>query len=147
MHALPVSPECIQRWMKGEIKVWEIKASDIQSYSFPRSVVCLIPCMVTTPDVDERVRRLYGMRLLNGYLQFTHCLARHGITITRFYAASSSLEVIGMLQRAKFELRGQIGKRTVCELNPFTAETRMAKRYRGIVKRHNLLADRRVRNS
>ena len=141
MHVIPVTQEYIRRWLKGEIREWEIKGADLQSYSQPRAVVCLIPCMVTTPDVDARLRRLYGKRLIHGYLQFTYRLARHGIAVTRYYAASSSPEVIGMLQRAKFEVSGQLGKRTVCELNPFIAKTHMAKQYRAVLKRHNLLPD------
>ncbi|HEV2582494.1 MAG TPA: hypothetical protein VGT44_16675 [Ktedonobacteraceae bacterium] len=143
MHVLPVTQGCIQRWIKGEIREWEIEAEDVQPYASQRTVECLITCMVTTPDVGERERRLYGMRLIHGYLQFIHHLARLGITISRYYAAGSSTEVIDMLKRAKFEHSGQVGKRTAFELNPLTAKTHMAKHYRAILKRHNLRVEAR----
>jgi hypothetical protein len=146
MHVLPVAPESIKRWLKGEIREWEISAEDVQSYTSQGPLECIILCMVTTADVDERTRRLYGMRLLRGYLQFVHDLAGLGITITRYYAACSSPEVMDMLRRANFTERGALGKRVAFELNPLTAGMHMAKQYRAVLKRNKHLLARRIEN-
>ena len=137
MHVLPVEQGRIKRWLNGEIREWQISAGDVQSYTSLSSVECIILSMVTTPDVDERKRRQYGMRLIRGFLQFSFDLAERGVTITRYYAACTSPEVIDVLRRANFEERGQIGKRVAFELNPLTARLHMAKQYRAVLKRRN----------
>ncbi len=137
MHVLPIKQETITRWIKGEIREWEIRAEDVLSYTPRRSVECIITGMATTLDVDKRKRRQYGVRLIRGFLHFLHDLAGQGITITRFYAISAIPEGIAILRQAKFEERGHLGKRVVFELNPLTSETRMAKAYRAVLKDHN----------
>ena len=138
MHVLPVKQEIIKRWMKGEIREWEISAEDVLPYT-PRSPVeCIIMCMVTTPDVDKRKRRQYGVRLMRGYLHFLHDLAEQDITITRFYAIGATPGGIAILRQAKFEERGHVGKRVVFELNPLTSDIRIAKAYRAVLKHYNM---------
>jgi hypothetical protein len=134
MHVLPVKQETITRWIKGEIREWEISAEDVLPYTPRSSVECIIMGMATTLDVDKRKRRQYGVRLIRGFL---HDLAGQDITITRFYAISATSEGIAILRQAKFEERGHLGKRVAFELNPFTSETRMAKAYRAVLKHHN----------
>jgi hypothetical protein len=137
MHVLPVKQETIKRWLSGEIREWEISAADVLLYTPEISVECIIMSMVTISDVDEQERRQYGMRLIRGFLHFLQHLARQDITITRFYAIGTTPEGIAILKRAEFEERGQVGKRVVFELNPLTSDTRMAKAYRAVLKRHN----------
>lgn len=137
MHVLPVKQETIKRWMKGEIREWEISAEDVLPYTPGSSVECIITCMATTPDVDERKRRQYGVRLIRGFQHFLHDLAEQGITITRFYAISATPEGSAVLRQAKFEERGQVGKRVAFELNPITSDTRMVKAYRAALDHHN----------
>ena len=137
MHVLPVKQETIKRWMKGEIREWEIRAEDVLPYTPGSSVECIITCMATTPDVDKRKRRQYGVRLVRGFLRFLHDLAGQDITITRFYAIGATPEGIAILRRAKFEERGHVGKRVAFELNPITSNVRMAKAYRAVLKHHN----------
>jgi hypothetical protein len=137
MHVLPVKQETIRRWMKGEIRAWEISTEDVLPYTPGSSVECIILGMATTLDVDEQKRRQYGVRLIRGFLHFLHDLAVQNIRITRFYAMSATAEESAILRRAKFEERGQIGKRVAFELNPFSSDTRMAKAYRAVLKRHN----------
>jgi hypothetical protein len=134
MHVLPVKQKTIRRWMNGEIREWEIGTEDVLPYTPRSSAECIITCMVTTPDVDKRKRHQYGLRLMKGFLHFLHDLAEQDITITRFYAICASPEGGAILRQAKFEERGQIGKRTAFEFNPITSDSRMAKAYRMMLK-------------
>lgn len=136
MHVLPVERETIKRWVKGEIREWDISAKDVLAYTPESSIECIIMSMVTTSDVDKWKRHLYGLCLIRGYLHFLRELAEQDITITRFYASSTTSEGIAFLRRARFEERGHVGKRTVFELNPLTSNTRLAKAYREILKQH-----------
>ncbi len=137
MQVLPLAHETITRWIKGEIREWEISAEDVLPYTPGRSVECIITGMATTLDVDKRKRRQYGACLIRGFLNFLHNLAGQDITITRFYAISALSEGIAILGQAKFEERGYLGKRVAFELNPLTSDTRMAKAYRAVLKHHN----------
>ncbi len=137
MVVLPVKQETIKRWLNGEIREWEISAGDVLLYTPGISVECIITSIVTTSDVDKRERRQYGMRLIRGFLHILHDLAKQDITITRFYAVTTTPEGIAILKRAKFEERGQVGKRVAFELNPLTSDIRMAKAYRTVLKRRN----------
>lgn len=130
MQVLPVKRETVQRWLNGEVREWQIGAEDVLPYVPGSSVECIITSMATTPDVDRWKRTLYGVHLIRGYLHFLDDLAVRNITITRFYAASAMLDGLAILKRAKFEKRGFIGKRAAFELDPFSAETAMAKAYR-----------------
>ena len=138
MQVLPVKQEIIKGWLKGEIREWDIYAKDVLAYTPGNSVECIIMSMVTTSDVDNWKRHLYGLRLIRGYLHFLRELAEQDITITRFYASSTSPEGIAILKRARFEEREQVGKRVVFELNPLTSHTRLAKAYRALLKQHKI---------
>jgi hypothetical protein len=138
MQVLPVKRETIKRWLKGEIREWEIRTEDVLPYTPRNSVECIIMHMTTTSDVDKRKRRQYGLRLIRGFLHFLHDLAEQDITITRFYAISATSEGSAILRQARFEERGNIGKRVVFELNPITSDSRVAKAYRVLLKRHKI---------
>lgn len=138
MHVLPVKQETIKHWMNGEIREWEISAEDVLPYTPGSSVECIIMSMATTSDVDKRKRHQYGLRLIRGFPHFLHDLAEQDITITKFYAISSTPEGIAILRQARFEERGHIGKRIAFELNPITSHTRLAKAYRAVLEDHNL---------
>ncbi|HEX9132568.1 MAG TPA: hypothetical protein VF844_09760 [Ktedonobacteraceae bacterium] len=129
MHVLPVEQKTINRWMKGEIREWEISAVDVLPYTPGSSVECIIMSMATISDVDKWKRHQYGLRLIRGFLHFLYDLAEQDITITRFYASSTTPEGIAILRRARFEERAQVGKRVVFELNPITSHTHLAKAY------------------
>ena len=137
MQVLPLAQETIMRWIKGEIREWEISAEDVLPFTPRRSVECIITGMAATLDVDKRKRRQYGVRLIRGFLHFLHDLAGQDITIPRFYAISATPEGIAILRQAKFEERGHLGKRVAFELNPLTSDSRMAKAYRAVLKDHN----------
>ena len=138
MLVLPVKQRTIKRWINGELREWEIDAEDVLPYTPITSLECIIMSMATTADVDKQKRRVYGLLLIRGYLNFLHELAGMGITITRFYAISATPEGNAILKQASFEERGQIGKRVVFELNPTTSLTRMAQTYRAVLKHHKV---------
>ncbi len=127
MQVLPVKRETIKRWLKGEVREWEIGADDVLPYERGSSVECMITSIATTADVDTGVRRRYGMRLMRGFLRFLDDLAMQGVTISRFYAASAAPDGLALLRKATFEERGYIGKRLAFELDPVAADIRLAK--------------------
>ncbi len=137
MQVLPIKQETIKRWMNGEIREWEISAEDVLLYTPRSSVECIIMSMAITSDANQRKRHQYGIRLIRGFLHFLHDLAGQDITITRFYAISTTPEGNAVLRRAKFEERGHVGKRVAFELDPITSDTCMAKAYRAVLKHHN----------
>jgi hypothetical protein len=134
MLVIPVKQRTIERWINGEIREWEISAEDVLAYIPETSVECIIMSMVTTSDVDRWKRREYGLRLIRGFLNFLHALAKRGIMITRFYAISTTPDGNAILKQAKFEERGLLEKRIVFELNTTTSQTRMAEAYRAVLK-------------
>ena len=127
IQALPVKRETIRRWLKGEVREWEIGADDVLPYEAGCVVECMITSIATTADVDTGERRKYGMRLMRGFLRFLDELAMQGVTISRFYAASAVPDGLSLLRKVKFEERGYIGKRVAFELDPVAADIRLAK--------------------
>ncbi len=140
MHVLPIKKDTVSRWMRGEIRGWEILTQDALAYTPGSSVTCIIMDMATTPDVDKQTRQLYGMRLIRGYLRFLYGLAEQDISVTLFCATSTTPDGIAFIKRAGFKETGRLGKRVVFELNPITANTRMAKAYRAALKREPCLS-------
>ena len=132
MHVLPVEQKTIKRWIKGEVREWEISAKNVLPYTPGSSVECIIMSMVTTSDVDKRKRHQYGFHLIRGFLHCLHDLAEKDVMITRFYAMGTTKEGIAILRRARFEEREQVGKRVVVELNPLTSHTHLANAYKGM---------------
>jgi len=126
---LPVQHLTIKRWLNGEIREWEIGAEDILPYTPIYPMECIVMSMATTSDVDKRVRRAYGLRIIRGYLHFLHLLAVQGITIARFYSMGTTLEGSTILKEAGFEEKGRLGKRIVFELNPAASVSRIAQAY------------------
>lgn len=127
LHMLPLKRETIKRWLNGELREWEIGAGDVVPYEPGGKVECVITGIATTADVDAWKRRAYGMLLMRGFLRFVEDLTKRGVTITRFYAASAAPDGKTLLSKAGFEERGPLGKRTVFELDPLSAESRLAK--------------------
>jgi hypothetical protein len=132
---IPVKQRTIKRWINGEIREWEISPEDVLTYIPESSMECIVMSMATTSDVDSLKRREYGLRLIRGFLNFLHDLAKRGIMITRFYAISTTPEGNAILRQAKFEERGSLDKRIVFELNTISSQARLAKAYRAALKR------------
>ena len=134
LHMLPLKRETIKRWLNGEIREWEIGAGDVLSYQAGGKVECVVTGIATTADVDEWKRRVYGMYLMRGFLRFLDDLAKREVTITRFYAASAMADGVSLMRKAKFEEKGNIGKRVVFELDPLAAESRIANAYTNVYR-------------
>ena len=130
MHAIPVKRDIIQRWMRGEIAAWEIRAEDIQVYAPGSSMECIIMGIATTSDVDKQKRHQFGAYLMRGFSHFLHDLAKQDITITKFYAMSATEEGNAILKRTKFVEKAYIKKHTIFALDPMSADTAMARAYR-----------------
>lgn len=135
IQALPVKRETIDRWIKGEIREWEISTEDVLQYVSGGSMECIILGMATTPDVDRQTRCSYGAYLIRHFLNFLCELAQQNITITRLHIFGTTPEELNSLKRARFEEKGSVGKRVAFELNPLVVETRLAKAYRAALKR------------
>jgi tetratricopeptide (TPR) repeat protein len=130
INMLPVKHETIMRFMKGEIRGWDIPAEDILPYT-PGSVLeCILMGMATTPETAKTRRAQYGAKLISGLFDFLHGLAQKQIIITKFYATSVTPTGIAILRNAGFHEIGHIDKRIAFELDTMTSESPLAKAYR-----------------
>jgi hypothetical protein len=135
INVLPVKHETIMKFLRGEIRGWEIPAEDIVPYAPGSNVECILMGMATTPETNAGKRAYYGRRLINGLIQFFYQLAQHDITVTKFYATSATPTGIAILRNAHFQEIGQIGKRIVFELDTMTSDAPLAKRYRASLQK------------
>ena len=135
INILPVKHETIMKFMDGKIRGWEIPANDILPYTSGSKVECIIMGMATTPEVEIDKRTHYGQRLINGVVRFVRELAENNITITKFYATSSTPTGIAVLRNAHFQEVGQIGKRIAFELDTMKSNAPLAKRYREMLNK------------
>jgi hypothetical protein len=127
---LPVQERTIKRWLKGEIREWEIGTEDVLLYSHINPSQCIIMSMATASDVDGHKRREYGLRILLGFFHFLQDSAAQGITISKFYSLGSTTEGSSILKRAGFEEKGKIGKRVLFECDPLNSSSLLAQKYR-----------------
>ncbi len=130
INVLPVKHETIMRFMRGEIRGWEIPAEDVLPYTPGSKVECIAMGMATTPEADPTKRAHYGRRLINGFTRVMQELAEKNVTITKFYATSVTPTGIAILRNAGFQEIGQIGKRIAFMLDTMKSDTPLARRYR-----------------
>lgn len=130
LNLLPVKHETIMKFMKGEIRGWEIPAEDILPYTPNSRVECIAMGMATTPEAEPNKRAQYGRRIINGVVKFLCKLAEKDIIITKLYATSSTPTGITTLRKAGFQETGQIGKRITFELDIMTSKAPLAAKYR-----------------
>lgn len=135
INTLPVKHETIMKFMRGEIRGWEIPADDILPYTPGSKIECILMGMATTPEAEPSIRAYYGRRLINGIVRFLHELAKKDIIITKFYATSVTPTGIAILRNAKFQEIGQIGKRIAFELDTMTSNAPLAIKYRAILNK------------
>ena len=133
INALPVKHETIIRFMKGEIRGWEITADDVLPYTPGSTLECIVMGMGTTPEVEIQKRTYYGRRLISGFLRFLYELAKQHITITKFYATSVTPTGIAILRNAGFKETEQIGKRIAFELDVMTSDAPLTEQYREVL--------------
>lgn len=135
INILPVKHDTIMKFMRGEIRGWEIPAEDVLPFTPGTQVECIIMGMATTPEAEAGKRAYYGRKLLTGLIRFIHELAAKDITITKFYATSVTPTGIAILQDAGFKNIGQIGKRIAFELDITHSDSRLARQYRAVLQR------------
>lgn len=131
---LPVKHETIMRFMRAEIRGWEIAADDVLPYVPGSAVECIIMSMATTPDATPLRRKQYGQKLISGLTQFLQDLAKQHITITKFYATSVTATGISILKNAGFQeigtLKSGTKRRIAFELDTMTSDSPIAESYR-----------------
>jgi hypothetical protein len=130
LNLLPVKHETIMKFIRGEIRGWEIPAEDILPYTPNSKVECIVMGMATTPEAEPNKRTQYGRRLINGVARFLRELAEKNIVITKLYATSSTPTGIAILRNTGFQEIGQIGKRIAFEFDTMTSSTPLAIKYR-----------------
>jgi len=130
LNLLPVKHETIMKFLRGEIRGWEIPAEDVLPYTPNSQVECIVMGMATTPEAEPNKRTRYGRRLINGTARFLRELADKNIMVTKFYATSSTPTGIAIIKNAGFQQIGQIGKRIAFELDTMTSNTPLAIKYR-----------------
>jgi len=135
INILPAKHETIMRFLRGEMRGWEIPAEDVLPFTPKTEVECIMMGMATTPETNPSKRAYYGRRLINGLMQFLYQLAEKNVTITKFYATSATPTGIAILRNAGFQETGQIGKRIAFELDTKNSEASLAKRYRAALRK------------
>ncbi len=135
LNVLPVKHDTIMKFMRGEIRGWDIPAEDVLPYTPGSKVECITMGMATTPEADVDKRAHYGQRLISGFVRFLRELAEKDITVTKFYATSVTPTGIAILRNAGFQEIGQIGKRIAFELDTMNADVPLAKKYREMLRR------------
>jgi hypothetical protein len=128
--------------MEGEIRGWDIKKDDVLEYSSNMDVSCILMGMGTTPRAERTRRTQYGARLISGFIEFLENLASRGITITKFYATSSTPTGIALLRNAGFKEAGKIERRIKFELDIHSSEAVIVKEYNKIVKENKKTTER-----
>ncbi|HEX6479103.1 MAG TPA: hypothetical protein VF043_09685, partial [Ktedonobacteraceae bacterium] len=135
INMLPVKHETIMKFMRGEIRGWEIPAENVLPYIPGSQIECIMMGMATNPEADAGKRAYYGRRLISGLAHFIQELAAKNITITKFYATSVTPTGIAILKNAGFQDIGQIGKRIAFELDVMNSDARLAKQYRVMLRK------------
>lgn len=104
---VPLKHNAIEDFMNARIGAWSINPEDILEFVPEKPLECLIIDMVTTPTVPPRKRSAYGSRLLSGLIDTLSEMGRHGIDISKLYAASETPAGIRILKNAGFQVTGE----------------------------------------
>jgi len=137
INILPAKHDTIMRFMRGEIRGWDIPAEDVVPFTPGSQIECILMGMATTPEADITKRAYYGRRLIIGLMRFIHELAEKNITITKFYATSVTPTGIAILHNGGFQVIGQLGKRTAFMLDVMNSDTPLAVQYRELLSEHS----------
>ncbi len=139
INMLPVKHNTIMRFMKGELRGWEISAEDVLSYTPGSNLECILMGMAASPELNTLRRAQVGAKLISGLAEFLDSLAQQNITITKFFATSVTPTGIAILKHAGFKDIGQIGKRIAFELDTRTSDAPLVAEYRlalGLTAKH-----------
>ena len=134
INLLPAKHETIMRFIRGEIRGWEIPPDEVLPFTSEDNLECIIMGMATIQDVSLTKRVQYGAKIISGFMEFLQDLAQRSVTITAFYATSATPTGIAILRNADFEVIGQVGKRIAFKLDVLKSESRLLKEYKEILQ-------------
>jgi hypothetical protein len=92
LYIQPFTHETIENYLHRRIRGWQITEDHITPFIPGEPCECFIGAIGTDPDVDDDLRSAYVAVLLRGIQQDLQRLAGEGVTISKFYAASSNFE-------------------------------------------------------
>lgn len=126
---MPLKHEVLEKLMSGEIRGWDIKASDILPFEPGSPVECYTGIAVRAGMYKTQK---YGTRLLSGIIDTLTEMGKQGIIITKLYAVSDTPNGIKLSQGLGFEEKppaeGSRFNQYVLDLEK--AQTPFAKAYR-----------------
>ncbi len=128
---LPLKQETLRRFMRGEIRGWQISPDDIEQFVPGKPIECLIMDMVTTPLAVPIKRSEYGRLMLINVLKTLREWGEQGIEITRFYALGGTSAGQHILRTAKFKEMEKIATgRIAFELDVLNTDARILSGYK-----------------
>src|SRR6266487_2702850 len=97
LYMQPLQHDRLIAYQKGDIRGWHITTDDIEPFEPGQARVVMIGGIASDSRVDEKRRSAYVALLIRGAMRDMARLAREeGVTISRLYAYSSTLEGIAM---------------------------------------------------
>ncbi len=136
-HLLPLSHECIQDFMAGKIRGWEITPDKVETFEPGRPIECLV-IIASEPDVDETTRKHYVRVLLRGLKHRLGELGKQGIILSNIYATSETPTGIAMAIHAGMKDYGiKLGKRLTFVLDVETSTSFLLDEYKAELKKRH----------
>ena len=127
----PLNREPLTKFMKGEIRGWQINPEDIELFTPGKPVECVIMDMVTTPTASPVKRAEYGRKMLVNMAGVLKSWGERGIIITKFHAVGGTSAGQHILKSAGFKEVNQIRTgRIAFELDVENSEERLLKKYK-----------------
>ncbi len=136
VNVKPVRHETIEQYIREEIEVKDIKASDILPFTPGVPLECEAGIAVRAGVYDPQK---YGMRLLGGIIDVMKGFAERGILIKRIYTRSSTPDGIRIARGLGFEdispTPNQSSRLFVLDFD--TSDSPFVKQYRDILRHHS----------
>ncbi len=108
LYMQPLQHDRLIAYQKGDIRGWHITTDDIEPFEPGQARVVMIGGIASDSRVDEKRRSAYVALLIRGAMRDMARLAREeGVTISRLYAYSSTLEGIAMCLDLEMERWGR----------------------------------------
>lgn len=127
----PLKKETITRFMKGEIRGWQISPNDIEQLVPGKPVELLLMDMVTTPTVPPQKRKEYGRFMIINLLKILQSWGAKGIEITKFHAIGGTSNGQHILESARFAKGEKLGTgRIPYELDVNSSDTKWLRGYK-----------------
>jgi len=133
---LPLKKEALTRFMRGEIRGWQINLDDIEQFEPGKPVECIIMDMVTTPLAQPIKRSEYGRLLIVNFLRTLQNWGEQGIEITKIHAIGGTSAGQHILRSANFKEVGQVNTgRFAFELDILNSDARLLRSYQEAIKK------------